>query len=154
MTNAPVQGPWSEADIDRFLGEQVIPIRLGCLTRSGWPLVVSHWYIYRNGFLWCATQSSAKVVKNLLGDSRCSFEVATNEPPYRGVRGQGRAHVDPAAGESILRVLIERYLGSHDSAFASWLLRRASNEVAIRIEPRRLRSWDFSRRMAGAVQGP
>lgn len=152
MTKVQAKGPWSATDIERFLAEQVIPIRLGFLTRSGWPLIASHWYVYRDGVLWCATQASAGVVTRLRADPRCSFEVATNEPPYRGVRGQGRAHVDPAAGEDVLRTLIERYLGSHDSEFAAWLLGRADAEVAIRIEPHRLRSWDFSHRMASALQ--
>lgn len=151
MTKVHVNGPWSAAEIERFLAEQVIPIRLGCVTGSGWPLVASLWYVYRDDLLWCATQASAGVVKHLRADSRCSFEVATNAPPYRGVRGQGHAYIDPSAGEGVLRTLVERYLGTHDSAFARWLLQRADSEVAIRIEPRRLRSWDFSRRMASAL---
>ncbi len=148
MTTATFSGPWSAERAARFLTEQAIPLRLGCLTPSGWPLVVSHWFLYRDGMLWCATQASAKVVRNLRADSRCSFEVATNDPPSRGVRGQGRAHLEAAAGAVVLRGLIDRYLGSDDSAFAAWLLSRAGDEMAIRIEPHRFRSWDFSRRMA------
>jgi len=148
MNTATLSGPWSAARAARFLTEQAIPLRLGCLTASGWPLVVSHWFLYRDGMLWCATQASAKVVGYLRAEPRCSFEVATNDPPYRGVRGQGRAHLEPAAGDAVLRGLIDRYLGSDDSAFATWLLSRAGDEMAIRIEPHRVRSWDFSRRMA------
>jgi len=43
--------------------------------------------------------------------------------------------------------LLDRYLGSRDSGFATWLIERASTEVAIRIEPTWLTSWDFSKRM-------
>jgi nitroimidazol reductase NimA-like FMN-containing flavoprotein (pyridoxamine 5'-phosphate oxidase superfamily) len=155
MTSSPVRitGPWSAARIARFLDETVIPIRLGCVTASGWPLVAAHWFIHRDGHLWCATQADARIVRALRADGRCAFEVATNEMPYRGVRGRGRAHIDPAAGEATLRALVDRYLGSDRSAFAAWLLRRIGSEVAVRIEPQRLRAWDYSRRMASAVGG-
>ena len=143
-----VVGPWSLQRIEHFLAEQVIPLRLGCRTDSGWPLVVSHWYLYRDGALWCATQRSASIIRHLRADSRCSFEVATNGAPYRGVRGQARAHVVAEAGARILRDLIDRYLGGAESEFAAWLLSRTDHEVAIRLDPVRLRAWDFTRRMS------
>jgi hypothetical protein len=34
------------------------------------------------------------------------------------------------------------------SAFARWLLSRQAGEVAIRIRPDRLASWDFAQRMS------
>jgi len=141
-------GPWSIERIEQFLATQVIPLRLGCRTASGWPLVVSHWFLYRDASLWCATQADASIVRHLRADSRCSFEVATNDAPYRGVRGQARAHIVPAAGAEVLRQLIHRYLGGEESDFARWLLSRTADEVAIRLDPVRLRSWDFTRRMA------
>lgn len=153
MTSSSVRiaGAWSTARIARFFDETVIPIRLACVTASGWPLVAAHWYIHRDGHLWCATQSDARVVQALRADARCAFEVASDQMPYRGVRGRGHAHIDPAAGEATLRALIDRYLGNDRSDFAAWLLRRVGTEVAIRIEPRRLRAWDYSRRMTSAV---
>ena len=142
-------GPWSHERIERFFDEQAIPLRLGCRTSSGWPLVASHWYLYRDGALWCATRASASVIRHLGADRRCAFEIATNDLPYRGVRGQARAHLVPEAGSTVLRDLIHRYLGSEQSDFARWLLARSAEETAIRLEPVRLRSWDFTRRMAG-----
>ena len=142
-----VVGPWSSERIEQFLAEQAIPLRLGCRTASGWPLVVSHLYLYGDGCVWCATQNPASFVRKLRADSRCSFEIATNGAPYRGVRGQARAHIVANAGASVLRDLIDRYLGGADSEFAAWLLSRTANEVAIRLDPVRLRSWDFTRRM-------
>jgi len=148
---AILTGPWSREQIADFLDQQAIPLRLGCHTSSGWPVVASHWFVYRDGALWCATQARAKIVRYLGDDPRCAFELATNGVPYRGVRGQGRAHIDPERGPDVLRALIARYLGGDESEFAQWLLARARDEVAIRIEPTRLRSWDFGRRMTGGV---
>jgi len=56
--------------------------------------------------------------------------------------------LDDAAGEAILLRLIDRYLGERDSAFACWLVERAHTEVAIRIQPDWITSWDFSGRMS------
>ena len=153
MTAPRLAGPWSHERIERFVHEQAIPLRLGCRSPSGWPLVISHWYLYRDGAFWCATRATAAVVRHLRADPRCSFEIATNGLPYRGVRGQARAHLVPEAGTTILRDLIHRYLGSEQSDFAQWLLSRAADETAIRLEPVRLHSWDFTRRMASAGLG-
>ena len=53
----------------------------------------------------------------------------------------------PDAGPAILTQLIDRYLGAEDTQFGEWLMGRAANEVAIKIEPDWLTSWDFGSRM-------
>jgi len=143
----PVRGPWSQVEAQRFLAETVVPLRLGCTDGRGWPVVLSVWYLYRDGALWCATAPGAAVVRYLERDGRCAFEVAPEAPPYRGVRGQGMATVARGEGGELLRELLVRYLGATDTALGQWLLARAAGEVAICIEPRRLSSWDYRARM-------
>ena len=142
-----VTGPYSLAEAERYLREAVIPLRLACTTSTGWPLVLSLWYLYRDGSLWCATSPTALILRHLDHDDRCGFEVAPNEPPYRGVRGQARATVIRGGGGGLLEELIQRYLGTTASPLARQLLSRAAEEVAIRLTPRRLSSWDYRRRM-------
>lgn len=138
---------WDTPGIEQFLRVTTIPVRLACLTANGAPLVCSLWYLYADGALWCATQASARIVALLAREPRCGVEVAGDLPPYRGVRGQGLAVIDAAAGAAVLPQLIDRYLGSRDSPFARWLLARQAEEVAIRIAPDWLSAWDYSRRM-------
>jgi hypothetical protein len=138
---------WDAPGIEQFLRVTTIPVRLACLTASGAPLVCSLWYLYADGALWCATQASARIVALLAREPRCGVEVAGDLPPYRGVRGQGLAAIDAAAGAAVLPQLIDRYLGSRESAFGRWLMARQADEVAIRIEPDWLTAWDYSRRM-------
>ena len=135
------------ADFADYLQEIRIPVRLGCRTPSGWPMVLSLWYLYEDGRLYCATQESAKVVTYLKNDARCAFEVASERPPYCGVRGQGRAAVNAARGGEILERLLVRYLGSVDNDLAQGLLKRRDKEVALVSEPVQVFSWDFSGRM-------
>lgn len=139
---------WSAAEMAEFLRQARIPVRLACLAANGGPLICSLWYLYDDGAIWCATQQDARLVTWLQADPRCAFEVAGDDAPYRGVRGQGEAVLSAADGPMILDRLINRYLGDRDSSFVRWLRSRQQDEVAIRIDPEWLTSWDFTRRMA------
>ncbi len=138
---------WDAPRIESFLLNAMIPVRLSCLSRNGAPLVCSLWYLYDDGVIWCATQRTAQLAKLLQENAGCGFEVAGDLAPYRGVRGQGRANLLGSAGPALLLRLIDRYLQRRDSAFAKWLLARKDQEVAIRIEPIWVTSWDYSTRM-------
>ncbi len=142
------RGPFSREQIDHHLREAVIPLRLACVAPDGAPLVLSLWYLWRDGAFWCATSPRAHVVKLLRDEPRCGFEVAGDAPPYRGVRGQGRADLVPEIGGSILEALVDRYVGTRESLFARRLLSRRNDEMAIQISPTNISSWDFARRMS------
>lgn len=134
-----------------YLQTTIIPLRLSCLTASGWPVVLSLWYVYEEGGLYCATQAQARVVSYLQRDDRCAYEVAADQPPYCGVRGQARADIVPERGGEILERLLMRYLGDIDAPLARRLLAKRASEVAIRITPVNAFTWDYSARMAGTA---
>jgi hypothetical protein len=143
-----VRGPWSAQQIASFLDGAVIPLRLAVVARDRTPLVLSLWYLRREGCLWSATSARARVVAHLEREGRCGFEVAPDAPPYRGVRGAGRVTLHEAGARELLRDLLRRYQGRDDGPLGRWLLGRRTPELAIRIEPTRLASWDYSARMA------
>jgi len=87
------------------------------------------------------------MVALLRANGRVGFEVATNDPPYFGVRGQADASLSDSGGAAMLRRLLERYLGGVDSPLAKWLLSRSEDELLITVTPRRLFSWDYRQRM-------
>jgi len=121
------------------------------MTASGWPSVLSLWYLYRGGNLYCATQETANVVSYLRHDPRCAFEIAADQPPYCGVRGQGMAVLDVRLGSEILQQLLTRYLGSTDSPLAQRLLAQSQHEVAIIIQPIKVFTWNYTSRMKDTV---
>ena len=104
--------------IEQFLTEVQIPLRLSCMSNSGWPAVISLWYLYEEGNLYCATPEAAKVVAYLNEEPRCAFEIAADQPPYCGVRSRALATIEPERGLEILERLLERYLGGTDNALA------------------------------------
>ena len=114
-------------------------------------MVMSLWFHYRNGQLFCATQKSARVISYLRNNPRCAFEIAGDLPPYCGVRGQAIAKIDDKIGAKILEQLLARYLGGTDNALAQSLQAKSENEVAIVLKPITVFTWDFSGRMHDVV---
>ncbi len=133
---------------EEYLRTIRIPLRLSCATQSGWPMIVSLWFFYQQGKIFCATQNSAKVVSYLQNEPRCAFEISADLPPYCGLRGQAIASIDEAIGGAILEQLLKRYLGGTDNALARSLLAKSDTEVALILEPKNVYTWDFSSRMS------
>ncbi|WP_318568248.1 pyridoxamine 5'-phosphate oxidase family protein [Salinigranum marinum] len=142
-------GAWDRPAVDDFL-TTTVPVRLSCRTPDEHLWMLSLWYLWEDDALWCATGTDADVVRYLQADDEVAFEVSTNDPPYRGVRGRGRATIEPDEEKTLLRRLLERYLGGTDSPLAERLLDSARDEVRIRIAPVRVHSWDYSGRMGDA----
>jgi len=142
-----MSGPFGRDEVAAFLDDALIPLRLACVAPSGWPLVVSLWFARHGDELVCATQRSSSLVRALEHDLRCAFEVAGEEPPYRGVRGRARVTIEPDEELATLSELLARYLGGTDGPFARRLLGRTAPEVVLRLDPTEISSWDYSRRM-------
>ena len=140
-------GPWGRPEVDDFF-TTTVPIRLSCRTPADQLWMLSLWYLWEDDALWCATGADADVVRYLEHRDEVAFEVSTNDPPYRGVRGRGHATLDEDADKQLLRRLLDRYLGGTDSALAERLLAPERDERRIRIDPVRLHSWDYSGRMS------
>jgi len=139
-------GPWDQHQISEFLDNARIPIRVSSMGSNG-PIVQSLWFLFNGEAIWCATQASSVLAQRLGVDSRIGFEVAADQEPYRGVRGTGQATIHPDLAEGTLRRLIQKYQGDDETELSRWLLSRLDKEVAIRISPTRLATWDFSGRM-------
>jgi hypothetical protein len=149
MASLSVDSAWSVEKLQDFLEQYRSPMRLAVLSDSGFPLICSLWFAYEEGRLFCATKRQAKVVDCILANPRCGFEIATNETPYFGVRGNGVATVSADGSMDLLGNLVDRYLGSRETKFSRWLLSQADDEVKIEIDIRWMTSWDYRGRMSG-----
>lgn len=140
---------WSADEIRRYLRETRTPLRLAVMV-NGSPMICSLWFHFENQTLWCATQEDSLVARAARAEPACGFEIANNDPPYHGVRGQGAVTVHSEGGAEHLERLIDRYLGSAESSLARWLMSRSDREVALEIRPRWLTAWDYGARMSDA----
>ena len=137
-----------EFQIQAFLDDASIPLRLASVGSDGYPLVSSLWFTWQQGEFLCATHKSSLVARRLGANSACGFEIAADSMPYRGVRGQGNVVLDPQGAAELLETLFTRYDINPASHLATWLASRSDDEYVLRIAPHWLTSWDYTERMA------
>ncbi len=156
MSSAPssirLTGPWTESRVQEFLAEACIPVRLAANTDSGFPIVISLWFLAEDEEILAVVHRDARIAKRLEADARCAFEIAPDQPPYRGVRGQATASLDADGAAALLERLLDRYLGSTDSSLGRFLLARAEEELIVRLRPIWIASWDYTERMEDALE--
>ena len=129
----------------------IVPLRLSCLTTSGWPMIIPLWFKFLIDRFYCATQQNAKIISYLKKDARCAFEISSENPPYRGIRGQGKTIIKKELGIEILETVIEKYIEKKNANLRKYLLKRKENEVAIEIIPTKVFYWDYSNRMKDII---
>jgi len=135
--------------LENIIDEAKIPIRLACITTVGLPIVMSLWYTVIDEKIYCATQKKAKIISYIQNNPIVGFEIATDSPPYRGIRGHGKVKIIEHMGKDILQILIEKYLGKKTSTLSEFLKMNSENEVAIQITPEKIFTYDYSKRMKG-----
>lgn len=141
-------------EIENYLNQSLIPIRVSGTTKSGWPFVMSLWYVQIKDKIFLATTKTAKVVEYLSNNPKCAFEIASDIPPYCGIRGQAKAKIIESKGDQILEILLKRYLGDEDNPLAKTLSKRSVPEVAIELTPLNIYKWNFSKRMDSTLREP
>ncbi len=110
---------------------------------DGTVLLSPVWHEWVDGGFNVVTVANDVKTKHLRRDPRAGLVVAENSPPYRGIEVSARAVLRDDAGARTLARIAVRYLGAErGEAYA----RAAAAEalVVVRIEPGRLRIWDFA----------
>jgi len=134
-------------EIDKFIPDSKIPIRIGFIKGTCTPAVVSLWYVCKDGKIYCATQKTAKIVSHLKKNPVCGFEIAADKPPYKGIRGEGTVQILNETGAYVLDLLMEKYLKGKESTLSKLLRNNSKTEVAIEITPQKVFHYDYSKRM-------
>lgn len=139
---------WNQSRIFSFLSENTIPVRLAVI-QDKHPLICSVWFSVdaETLVIRCVSHGKSQLIKSLMADPNVGFEIALNEPPYKGVRGKGHATLTQENVSDTLHEVIVRFLGDTNSDLARWLLGRADEEYVIKITPSWITSWDYSERM-------
>jgi PPOX class probable F420-dependent enzyme len=109
--------------------------------KDGGVLLSPVWHEWRDGGFSVVTGSRGIKTQHLRRDSRVSIVVAEQTPPYRGVEVDGDARLTTDGVAEAARRIATRYLGEEGgAAYADG----AADDQLIRIEPGRLRGWDFA----------
>ncbi|MCY3411591.1 MAG: pyridoxamine 5'-phosphate oxidase family protein [Candidatus Heimdallarchaeota archaeon] len=132
-----------------FLKEINIPIRLSCLLPSGYPIVLSLWFIYepRDDTLICASSEGSKLISYLRTNPKVGFEIASELPPYCGIRGYGTVTLHPDHELQLMKQLYMKYFTNQNSQLYRFLTSRPKQEIQIVIKPQKVFDWNFQKRM-------
>ena len=87
---------------------------IGSVDTDGMPRTVPVWYRWDGKVIHITTASSSVWVNNLINDSRSSFCVAENGPPYQAVVMQGRVQVDDKDEAEVRRIFL-RYMDAQQT---------------------------------------
>ena len=146
IDNLSKKSAWNKQELQDFLVSSKIPVRISVLDDE-YPLICSVWFEYLDEKLVIVSHEDSKLAKTLLRQRKCGFEIATNDPPYKGVRGKADVVAEAEGSGDTLRRVIQRYLGGTNQKLASWLLSRVEHEVKFTLHPTWVTSWDYGERM-------
>ena len=138
--------------IIEYLKEINIPLRLSCLLPSGHPIVLSLWFIYEphDNTLICVSSESSKLIGYLRSNPKVGFEIASEVPPYCGIRGYGKVTLQPDHDLKLMNQLYLKYFSNKASKLFGFLNSRSTQEFQIIIKPSKIYEWNFKERMLDA----
>jgi PPOX class probable F420-dependent enzyme len=129
----------SPDDLDGLLERPLVAV-LATYRANGNVLLSPVWHRWRHGGFDVVTGGDDVKVRHLRGDTRASIVVFEHDPPYRGIEVGGRVMLGRADAD-VVREIAVRYLGDEEGgAYAD----RGYDDTLIRLEPGRLRAWDFA----------
>lgn len=121
--------------------EQPLVAVLATRRASGEVLLSPVWHRWRDGGFDVVTGKHDVKVQHLRRDPRANIVVYEQVPPYRGIEVRAEARLEDARGA--VRSIAIRYLGEREgAAYADGV--GAGDDTLIRLEPGRLRAWDFA----------
>jgi PPOX class probable F420-dependent enzyme len=136
----PMRRNLAVADLGDLLELPLVAI-LATYRGDGSVLLSPVWHAWRDGGFDVVTGHDDVKARHVRRDSRASIVVYEHAPPYRGVELRCRARLVSEGAHEAVRRLAIRYLGEAEgSAFAE----RSADDTLIRLEPGRLRAWDFA----------
>lgn len=146
----------SKSEIRRYLSRRLIA-KLGTVSPQGRPHIVPIWFAYRNGSILLCTSKSTVKVRNIEENPKVCVLVDSAQAGMR-VRGAmitGEAEIlHGADAKRINRMIHLRYMGSRGLAARSVQDYLSSDDVTIRVNPKRIVSWDLTKSPVSKVKAP
>lgn len=143
--------PMNEQEILDFLSTGKLNIHLGTEDEKGHANVHPAWYLYdpSREKIYLETSKQAKKTHNIRKNENVYFCIDDPNPPYKGVRGKGRAriHEDIDFNVPIAEKIMVKYLGSTQHTMAKTLLdmQKKGQSVVLEISPKYYSTWDYSK---------
>jgi PPOX class probable F420-dependent enzyme len=117
---------------------------LATYRRDGSVLLSPVWHEWREGGFSIITGIDDVKLRHIERDGRAVAVVADNDLPYRGIEISAVASIirDTEFAQETFRRIATRYLGEERAR--AYIDREVGRMLVIRLEPGRLRTWDFA----------
>jgi 2-phospho-L-lactate guanylyltransferase len=128
-----------DGQIQAFLDQPDLLMRLGTIGRDGYPHVTPVWYLFEDGVFYITTAGNRVKARNMLANPRVGFAIDDDTRPYRGVSAWGEAKLvsQGEAARSLTRRIAARYVpAGRLDAMVDTLMHDL--RVVFAIEPSRL----------------
>ena len=128
-------------DLGDLLDQPIVAV-LATYRKNGTVLLSPVWFEWRDGGVnvWVGGAEEGKA-KHVAADPRASIVIHEQTLPYRGVEISGAASLSPDGFHDVVRRTAARYYGEEQADdFANGY---TTPGVVMRIEPARIRAWDF-----------
>ena len=140
----------SKEEVDRFL-ENTLNLQLATIDKQGDPNIQPVWFYYdKDGEkLWINTSKSSRKTQNIRKRPTIYFSIDDENPPVRGVKGEGIATI--IEDIKIVIPLGDRislkYLGTLDHPIAKMISEdsKKGGVVLIEISPKFFSTWDYGK---------
>lgn len=100
------------------------------------------WFRFDNDHFEVVIAENDVKLRHLRRRPECTLLVFETTPPFRGVRVEGRADLQPDTGATVRRSIATRYLGEADGA--TFVAQRKTPGVVLRLRVDQARTWDLS----------
>jgi PPOX class probable F420-dependent enzyme len=124
--------------------DQPFNATLATYRRDGSVLLSPVWHEWRDGGFSIFTGATDIKLRHIERQRRAVAVVADNAAPFRGIEVSGTPTIvrDPDVVRATFERIVRRYLGPRQSE--RYLASFDDPSVVIRLEPGRLRTWDFA----------
>ena len=143
--------PLTADEAKDFLVISRLNVHIGTIDTKGYPNIHPTLYYFdeSSNNIYLATSKHSKKIINLKRNPLIYFCIDDPNPPYKGVRGKGKARINENIHDniSIVEKIMLKYLGSLEHQMARTLIElvRKGDEVGIVITPEYFPTWDYGK---------
>jgi nitroimidazol reductase NimA-like FMN-containing flavoprotein (pyridoxamine 5'-phosphate oxidase superfamily) len=144
MKSYPQKPPFSQVELVEFLNESPIA-RLCSMNLDDTILITAVYFKYDNGDILIGTNEMSHKVRNIKHNPNVSVLIDNQSRPWKGVLIYGEAFIDYEDVIAKRISIFERYMSIDDARQAASDLAKQFTPVIIRIKPKRMTSYDYSK---------
>jgi general stress protein 26 len=144
MKPYPQMPPFTQEELVAFLNEAPVA-RLCSMNPDGTIHIAAVYFKYENGEILIGTQDMTHKVRNIKHNPNVTVLIDNQAPPWKGVLIYGKAELDYKNVIAKRASIFERYKTPEDARKFAEDLANNYEPVVIRIKPKRMTSYDYSK---------